>query len=244
MDENFKKSGSLVEVSGACLAPDWSKAVAHGPGQPAVLPMVCQNQKTGQVLMLGYVSEEAWQQTLISGEVVFWSRSQEKLWKKGATSGNTLVVRKIYIDCDADTLLALVDPQGPTCHRQSETCFDPERKESGFESVDVGWSVLSRLHATIVARQEGADPESYSHKLLKAGIDRVLRKLGEECTETILAAKNATITGLSDEFKSESADLLYHWLVALVALKESPESVLAVLKSREGGPRRRDAEKL
>ena len=161
-----------------------------------------------------------------------------------AFAGKTLVVRKIYIDCDADTLLALVDPQGPTCHRQSETCFDPERKESGFESVDVGWSVLSRLHATIVARQEGADPESYSHKLLKAGIDRVLRKLGEECTETILAAKNATITGLSDEFKSESADLLYHWLVALVALKESPESVLAVLKSREGGPRRRDAEKL
>ena len=244
MDENSKKAGSLVEVSGACLSPDWSKAVVHVAGQPAVLPLVCQNQKTGQVLMLGYVSEEAWQKTLASGEVVFWSRSQGKLWRKGATSGNTLTVRKVYIDCDADTLLALVEPHGPICHRQSETCFDPVEREHGFESVDVGWSVLARLHTTVVARMAGSDPKSYTHKLLKAGIDRILRKLGEECTETILAAKNATITGVTDEFNSESADLLYHWMVALVALNETPERVLEVLKSREGGPRRRAVEKL
>ncbi|MEY4066612.1 MAG: hypothetical protein RIR26_2820 [Pseudomonadota bacterium] len=235
---------TCVEVRGARKTPDWSKAVTFSQGQPPVLPLICQNIHTGQVLMLGYVSEQAWEQTLTSGHAVFWSRSRGVLWRKGETSGNTLKVHKIYVDCDADTLLALVEPQGPTCHRESSTCFDATLSDGGFDEVDVGWSVLGRLYQTLCQRALGADQDSYTHKLLRAGVDRILRKLGEECTETLLAAKNLTITGSADEFHNESADLLYHWLVALVALKQSPEQVLAVLKSREGGPRRAEVEKV
>lgn len=224
--------------------PDWSKAVAHAPGQPPLLPMVCQNALTGQVLMLGYVNEEAWEHTLELQEVVFWSRSQGKLWRKGETSGHTLKLKAVRLDCDADTILALVEPQGPTCHRHSTTCFDLEKSEGGFENLDVGWSVASRLYSTILARASGDDPESYSYKLLQAGPDRVLKKLGEECTETLIAAKNATITGNAEEFCAESADLLYHWLVTLVTLGQTPEQVFAVLKSREGGPRRGEVKKI
>lgn len=235
---------SSVEVSGARSAPDWSKAVVFAQGQPPVLPMICQHLHTAQVLMLGYVSQEAWERTLSSGEAVFWSRSRGDLWKKGETSGHVLKVHKIYLDCDADTLLAIVEPQGPACHRKSPTCFDASLDGGGFAEVDVGWSVLGRLYQTLLGRASGRDGESYTHRLLQAGVDRILRKLGEECTETILAAKNLTITAKAEEFHSESADLLYHWLVSLVALKQSPEKVLAVLKSREGGPRRVEVEKL
>ncbi|MBM3381916.1 MAG: bifunctional phosphoribosyl-AMP cyclohydrolase/phosphoribosyl-ATP diphosphatase HisIE [Betaproteobacteria bacterium] len=233
-----------VEVRGAHAEPDWSKAVAQGDGQPPVLPLVCQSFRTGQVLMLGYVSAEAWQQTLQSGEVVFWSRSRAKLWKKGETSGHFLKVKSLFVDCDADTILALVDPQGPTCHRNSETCFDEEREQGGFEGVAPAWGVLAQVHATLVQRAHGSDPESYTYKLMQAGADRVLRKLGEECTEAILAAKNLTITGDADEFVSESADLLYHWLVSLVALKVEPEQVLQKLRSRIGASRRVAGEKI
>jgi len=224
--------------------PDWGKAVVFSAEQPALLPLVCQNVGTGQVLMVGYVSKEAWEQTQSSGEVVFWSRSKGRLWKKGESSGHTLKVRRLLVDCDADALLALVEPQGPTCHRQSETCFDPETAEGGFESVEWPAAVLARVFATIQKRAAGEDPDSYTQKLLSAGIDRVLRKLGEECTEAILAAKNLTITEQKDEFCSESADLIYHWLVTLAALKITPDEVWAVLKSREGGPRRVQVDKV
>lgn len=233
-----------VEVSGACLQPDWGKAVVHAPGHPPLLPMICQNISTGQVLMLGYVSEESWSQSLASEEAIFWSRSKGRLWRKGESSGHVLKLRRVLLDCDGDTILALVEPHGPTCHRESTTCFDEQHSDGSFNEVDAGWSVLARLYSTLLERASGRDKESYTFKLLQAGIDRVLRKLGEECTETLLAAKNSTITGHADEFASESADLLYHWLVALIALKQSPEKVFEVLKSREGGPRRGEVNKI
>jgi phosphoribosyl-ATP pyrophosphohydrolase/phosphoribosyl-AMP cyclohydrolase len=233
-----------VEARGACQAPDWSKAVVPGDAQPPVLPLICQCFRTRQVLMLGYVSPEAWQRTLDSGEVVFWSRSRQKLWKKGETSGHVLKVKSLHIDCDADTILALVEPHGPTCHRNSETCFDEEKQSGVFEGVELGWGTLAQVHRTLEQKAMGSDPESYTYKLLQAGPDRVLRKLGEECTEAILAAKNLTITGNADEFVSESADLLYHWLVSLVALKVEPEKVLELLKGRMGAPRRLPGEKI
>lgn len=240
----MNQSLPAIEIRGAHSAPDWSQAVVHGEGQPAVLPLICQCFRTGQVLMLGYVSEESWQKTLACGDVVFWSRSRQKLWKKGETSGHTLKVKSVFVDCDADALLAVVEPQGPTCHRHSNTCFDSVKVNGEFEEVDVGWSVLGKVHQTLEQRSQGHDPESYTYKLLQAGSDRVLRKLGEECTETILAAKNLTITGNADEFLNESADLVYHWLVALVALQISPHDVLEVLKSRVGAPRRSVGEKI
>jgi phosphoribosyl-ATP pyrophosphohydrolase/phosphoribosyl-AMP cyclohydrolase len=233
-----------VEVRGAHAQPDWGKAVVQVEGQPPVLPLVCQCFRTHQVLMLGYVSQESWHQTVQTGEVVFWSRSRGKLWKKGETSGHVLKVKSLHVDCDADAILALVDPHGPTCHRNTQTCFDEKNQSGGFESVDLGWGTLAQLHGSLEKRAQGGEPESYTYKLLQAGPDRVLRKLGEECTEAILAAKNLTITGNADEFVSESADLLYHWLVSLVALKVAPERVLEVLKGRMGAPRRVAGEKI
>jgi phosphoribosyl-ATP pyrophosphohydrolase/phosphoribosyl-AMP cyclohydrolase len=227
-----------LRLEGAQSIPDWSKALAFAADQPLVLPMICQDSSTGQVLMVGYVSAEALEASLSLGHAVFWSRSRGRLWKKGETSGHVLQIRRILIDCDGDALLALVDPAGPACHRDSVTCFDAPSGQGGFSETDVGWSVLARLQKTLETRAEGADPESYTYKLLNAGLDRVLRKLGEECTEAILAAKNSTITGNADEFLQESADLLYHWLVALKAVNRKPEDVLEVLRSREGGPRR------
>lgn len=237
MNQHNQDARNKVSIDGAMASPDWSKAVQFASDQPLLLPLICQDNSTGQVLMQGYVSEQAFSESMRTGEVVFWSRSRNKLWKKGETSGNVMRIRKMFVDCDGDALLALVQPQGPVCHRASKTCFDAE-VSNGFSEIDVGWSVLARLYETICQRAEGTEPESYTYKILSAGADRVLRKLGEECTETIIAAKNATITGNSDEFCSESADLLFHWLLALRALGKQPQDVLDVLKSREGGPRR------
>lgn len=237
MNQHKQDAQNKVQLEGAKAQPDWSKAVRFAPDQPPVLPLICQDISTGQVLMQGYVSEQALAESLGSGEVVFWSRSRARLWKKGETSGHVLKLQRVLIDCDGDALLALVKPQGPVCHRHSATCFDAETA-AGFAETDVGWSVVARLFETICRRAEGTESESYSYKILSAGLDRVLRKLGEECTETIIAGKNSTITGSADEFCSESADLLFHWLLALKALGKKPQDVLEVLKSREGGPRR------
>lgn len=233
-----------IPFHGATAQPDWSKAVSFSADEPPVLPMVCQDALTGQVLMVGYVSQEALDLTQSTGEVVFWSRSRKRLWKKGETSGHTLKLQRMILDCDGDAVLACVEPQGPTCHRNSTTCFDEETNTHGFHETDVGWSAAGRVFRTLRARAEGQDPESYTYKLLRAGPDRVLRKLGEECTEAILAAKNLTITGNRDEFLEESADLLYHWMVALVSLGVSPLEVMQVLSSREGRPRRAPVEKV
>ena len=244
MNEKVRFAPTPRQLEGAQSSPDWSKAVVFESGQPPLLPLICQDAQTAQVLMVGYVSKETLDESLRSGQVVFWSRSRGARWKKGETSGNVFHIRRILLDCDGDALLAHVAPQGPACHRNSVTCFDASDDHGGFAQSDVGWSVLARLHQTVEARASGDDTESYTFKLLDAGLDRVLRKLGEECTEAILAAKNSTITGNADEFLEESADLLYHWLVALKAVNRSPADVLNVLRLREGGPRRRPTQKV
>ncbi|MEY2988341.1 MAG: hypothetical protein RJB13_1862 [Pseudomonadota bacterium] len=224
--------------------PDWSKAARYEGCSETLLPMICQHVSTGQVLMLGYVNQEAWQRTLELGEAVFWSRSRNALWHKGSTSGHRLIVKDIHSDCDADTLLAFVEPLGPACHRLSETCFDEQIDLDSFSRTDVGWSVVARLFQVIEAKAQGGEPESYTFKLLSAGLDRVLRKMGEECTEAIIAAKNITITGNADEYLEESADFLFHWLVSLAALKLEPKDVIEKLKKREGADRRGNVKKI
>lgn len=226
------------QLSQLKLTPDWSKATRFEGGDECLLPMICQHMHTGQVLMLGYVNKAAFEKTLELEEAVFWSRSRKKLWRKGETSGNRLLVRKVMLDCDSDTILALVEPLGPACHRDSATCFDEALASGGFAQTDVGWSVAARLFLFIEQRARGEDTKSYTYQLLNAGVDRVLRKLGEECTETLIAAKNSTITGDVSEYLEESADLLYHWLVSVAALGVRPEDVLDVLKAREGAQRR------
>lgn len=234
-------------------------------GFPALLPLIAQDARTGDVLMLGYVSETSLQETARSGNVVFFSRSKGRLWMKGEQSGNVLGVVDMRVDCDADTVLAWVDPQGPTCHRGTTTCFDEEvapeslaqadsrnqakqatcatdagvvRASSGLDARGPGFAMLGRLARTIDERLASRDVESYTVKTVRAGLDRVLKKIGEEAGETIIAAKNAERGVGLEAFHEESADLLYHWLMACAALGTDARETMNVLRRRVGAPRR------
>jgi len=168
-----------------------------------LVPAVVQDANTGQVLMVAWMNEEALRHTQETGQAHFWSRSRQELWHKGATSGNVMNVREIRVDCDADTLLLLVDPAGPACHTGEQSCFYRRLQPS----------VLETLFATILDRQANPRPGSYTVHLLEAGEDEILKKVGEEAMEVILAAK-----GQGDErLISEIADLFYHLLVLLAA---------------------------
>jgi phosphoribosyl-ATP pyrophosphohydrolase/phosphoribosyl-AMP cyclohydrolase len=179
-----------------------------------VVPAVIQDAETGAVLMVGYMSRESLEKTLEKGETVFWSRSRRVLWPKGATSGNTQRVREIRYDCDADALLVRVEQKGVACHTGEYSCFhstlpdvhgtpDPERASFG-ETLGI---LARRIHQRNLDRPEG----SYTAKLLKGGIDRILKKIGEESGEVIIAAKNH----VPAEITWEVADLMYHLLVMM-----------------------------
>lgn len=169
-----------------------------------LIPAVVQDAATGDVLMVAWMNAEALRLTQETGYATFWSRSRQEIWKKGATSGNVQRVREIWIDCDADTLLLKVDPAGPACHTGARSCFYRPNQELPMSDV------LNELFEVIQDRQRHPTPESYTAKLL-AGGDEVLKKVGEEAMEVILAAK-----GQSDaRVISEAADLLYHLLVLL-----------------------------
>ncbi len=168
-----------------------------------LVPVVVQDAGTDRVLMVAWMNEEALQRTQETGQAHFWSRSRQELWRKGATSGNTMDVREILVDCDADTLLLRVDPAGPACHTGRESCFYRKLQPS----------VLETLFAIILDRQANPRPGSYTVRLLEAGEDEILKKVGEEAMEVILAAK-----GQGDRrLIAEIADLVYHLLVLLAA---------------------------
>jgi phosphoribosyl-ATP pyrophosphohydrolase/phosphoribosyl-AMP cyclohydrolase len=196
-----------------------------------LVPAVVQDAATGQVLMVAWMNAEALQRTRETGQVHFWSRSRQELWHKGATSGNTMVVRDLLVDCDGDTLLLQVDPAGPACHTGNGSCFfrrcgsfdaPPRRPDTGGEQV------LHSLFATILDRQANPRPGSYTARLLDIGEDEILKKVGEEAMEVILAAK-----GQGDErLTSEVADLLYHLLVLLAARELDLADVEAELVHR------------
>lgn len=196
-----------------------------------LVPAVVQDAASGQVLMVAWMHEEALRLTRETGQAHFWSRSRRELWHKGATSGNVLHVRDIQVDCDADTLLLQVDPAGPACHTGNRSCFF-RRLGVSFEPqarLDAGGGdVLHTLFSTILDRQAHAQPGSYTARLLGAGEDEVLKKVGEEAMEVILAAK-----GQGDErFVAEVADLLYHLLVLLAARGLTLDAVEAELVRR------------
>jgi phosphoribosyl-AMP cyclohydrolase / phosphoribosyl-ATP pyrophosphohydrolase len=181
-----------------------------------LVPAVVQDAATGQVLMVAWMNEEALQLTQETGQAHFWSRSRRELWHKGASSGNVMNVRDIRVDCDADTLLLQVDPAGPACHTGNHSCFF--RRVGEFVEPPIGrdvdgGNVLHTLFATILDRQANPRPGSYTVRLLEAGEDEILKKVGEETMEVILAAR-----GQGDErFVAEVADLVYHLLVLLAA---------------------------
>lgn len=193
--------------------PDWSK----GDG---LLPAIIQDAGTGRVLMLGYMNREALEKTQATGHVTFFSRSKQRLWTKGETSGNTLELAGMQLDCDRDTLLVQAIPHGPTCHLGTDTCWgDDVNPPVGF---------LAELERVIETRK-GADPDSsYTARLLDAGIKRCAQKVGEEGVEVALAAT----AGDREELVSESADLLYHLLVVLASGDVSLEQICRQLESR------------
>jgi phosphoribosyl-ATP pyrophosphohydrolase/phosphoribosyl-AMP cyclohydrolase len=181
-------------------------------------PVIIQNYNTLQVLMLGYMNEEAYLKTREEGKVTFFSRSKNRLWIKGETSGNFLLVKDIMMDCDNDTLLIKVIPIGPTCHTGSTSCFN-EKTDKGF---------LYELEQIINQRIDDNVVDSYTNKLFRKGINKIAQKVGEEAVELIIESKDHSI----DLFKNEAADLLYHFLILLKAKGFSLMEIEEVLSDR------------
>ncbi|HEY9006723.1 bifunctional phosphoribosyl-AMP cyclohydrolase/phosphoribosyl-ATP diphosphatase HisIE [Ohtaekwangia sp.] len=183
-----------------------------------LVPCVVQDARTSRVLMLGFMNEEAYTKTVQDKRVTFFSRSKQRLWTKGETSGNFLELVDILLDCDKDTLLVKVNPKGPACHTGADTCFN-EKNDA--------WS-LSSLEAIIQDRKTNPQAGSYTNKLLDSGINKVAQKVGEEAVELVIEAKDDN----KELFLGEASDLLYHYLVLLTAKGYSLSDVLEVLKKR------------
>lgn len=194
----------------------WKKA-------DGLLPAIVQDAATGAVLMLAYMNAEALRATLQRGRAVFFSRSRQALWEKGETSGNTLDVVDVEADCDADTLLVRARPRGPTCHRNTVTCFGDGTPPGGE-----GIGFLAQLEGVIAARIADNPEKSYTAKLHASGIRRMAQKVGEEGVEVALAAQG----GSSEELVGEAADLLFHLALLLRARGLSLEAVTAELAAR------------
>jgi phosphoribosyl-ATP pyrophosphohydrolase/phosphoribosyl-AMP cyclohydrolase len=223
-------------------------------GLDGLVPAVVQDAADGRVLMLAWMDAEAWRATRETGVVHFHSRSRDRLWRKGETSGHELILRDAALDCDADAVLLTVEPIGPTCHRGTRSCFDPAPSpatppaehraavrppEPGGE----GFAWLETLWATIASRAAERPVGSYTTTLLDGGVDAAGRKITEEATEVLIAAKDdaaAEIDGLDrtatrQALAGETADLLYHALVLLAERDLPPSTVIDALRARHKG---------
>jgi len=188
-------------------------------GPDGLIPAVVQDSHTREVLTVAYMNKEALQLTLERRETYLWSRSRQQLWHKGETSGNTQRVMKVSLDCDDDAVLVEVEPLGPACHTGSYSCFGVE---PGLEGV------LQELYSVIEGRKENRPEGSYTAYLFNSGLDKILKKMGEEATETIVAAKNED----SQRLVSETGDLIYHLLVLLVERGVTLDEISRELKGR------------
>ena len=191
-----------------------------------LVPVVVQDIKTHTVLMMAYMNAESLQKTLESGDMWYYSRSRQKLWRKGETSGHIQKLHELKIDCDMDTLLALVSQEGPACHTGHYSCFSESLYGEGTYSG--GYGIIDELFAVIEDRKVNPKEGSYTNYLFSKGIDKILKKVGEESAEVIIAAKNAA----PDEIRYESADLIYHLLVMLSERGLNPAEVFAELEKR------------
>jgi phosphoribosyl-AMP cyclohydrolase / phosphoribosyl-ATP pyrophosphohydrolase len=186
-----------------------------------LVPVIIQDSITRNVLMLGYMNEEAYAKTLSEGKVTFFSRTKNRLWTKGETTGNFLHVVEIKLDCDQDTLLIKVRPQGPTCHKGDDTCWAERNTGRTF--------FIEKLAAVIKDRRNNPTDVSYTASLFKKGINKIAQKVGEEAVEIVIEAKDNN----DDLFKGEAADLLYHYLILLEAKNIPLDDVIQVLESRQ-----------
>ncbi len=186
-----------------------------------LIPAIVQDAKTREVLTLAYMNQESLARTLETNETWFWSRSRNELWHKGETSGNTQRVVSLALDCDRDAIVVLVDPAGPACHTGAVSCFD----------IPSNHSLLASLYELIESRERERPSGSYTTYLFAEGLDKILKKLGEESAETIIAAKNDDRARLV----SEVSDLVYHLLVLLVARGVTLEEIANELEQRRRG---------
>lgn len=193
-------------------ALDWVKV-------DGLMPAVVQDARSGQVLMIGVMSPEAVEMTLDTGKVTFWSRTRRRLWTKGESSEHWLHLVDIGTDCDRDALLVLANPDGPTCHRGTSSCFSP---------LEHRWNFLRELEAVIEGRRNADPTDSYTAQLFAKGTKGIARKVGEEAVETALAAAS----GDREELRNEAADLMYHLLVLLADADLELADVIDVLRSR------------
>jgi phosphoribosyl-ATP pyrophosphohydrolase/phosphoribosyl-AMP cyclohydrolase len=207
-------------------------------GADGLVPAVVQDAADGRILMVAYMDAEALALTVATGEVHFHSRSRGRLWRKGESSGHALRVIDLATDCDLDALLVTVDPMGPTCHRQTRSCFDPD--DAPAQRTTQGFTWLETLWATIADRAASRPEGSYTARLLTDGVDAVARKVTEEATEVLIAAKDdaaAETVGADrgvthDALAGEAADLLYHAFVLLAERGLDPSSVISLLRQR------------
>ena len=197
-----------------------------------LVPAICQDADTGQVLMLAYVNRESLKRTLESGDMVFYSRSREELWHKGEESGHFLHVQSAQMDCDGDTLLFQVRPDGPACHTGEASCFfTPLAQAPEYDESPAGPGVLQELFQVVKERQQEMPEGSYTASLFKQGTARIAQKVVEEGGEVAIAASTGDKPGLPGEV----ADLLYHTLVLLADAGLQPEDVWSVLRQRRSG---------
>ena len=194
------------------MKPDFNKF------SDKLVPVIVQDASTSKVLMLGYMNEAAYDQTVINQKITFYSRSKQRLWEKGETSGNYLFVKEILQDCDNDCLLIKANPAGPVCHTGADTCFN-ETNEGSF---------LNQLEKIIESRKQMKQQGSYVNSLFAKGINKIAQKVGEEAVELVIESKDN-----NDElFKNEAADLLFHYLILLNAKGMSMSDIEAVLEQR------------
>ena len=226
--------------------------------EKGLIPAIVQDAATGQVLTLAFMNAVSLARTIETGETWFWSRSRQELWHKGATSGNTQRVTGIRLDCDGDALLISVSPRGPACHTGQQTCFHQPvtgGMEPDSDYPELG-TILADLYRVIVERERTRPEKSYTTYLFNHGIDKILKKVGEESAETIIAAKNVAAMDLAagnmaekgiaensvekDEGRqllaSEISDLIYHLLVMMVDCRVGIDQVTAELATRTGRP--------
>lgn len=185
-----------------------------------LVPAIIQDVRTKNVLMLGYMNEESFQKTQMTKKVTFFSRSENRLWTKGEESGNVLNLVDIKLDCDNDTLLIQVNPEGPTCHKGADTCWN--------ENNDQSFGFLTELESIIKNRKAIPDQESYVSSLFEKGINKIAQKVGEEAVEMVIEAKDNN----DHLFLNESADLLFHYLILLQAKGYQLNDVVELLKKR------------
>ena len=208
-----------------------------------LIPSIVQDWRDGTVLMMAFMNEEALRQTLRTQRVHFWSRSRQRLWKKGETSGHELIVKKLYVDCDRDVLLVKAEPIGPTCHTERRSCFFTEMREDlspeSGETTEAWGGIFERLYEMAVNRKQHPQTGSYVSKLMEGGLDRILKKVIEESGEVSLAAKNED----AHEIVYEIADLWFHSLVLLGYVGISPQEVYRELGGRFGKTGTRSKEK-